>query len=150
MKRRMRIVTKIWLWSLLLPVTVAWGQADTLYTRDHVIPQKQPVTPLPSPKGALLRSAALPGWGQYYNGKRLKGSVFLLLQVGLLTGTLLQRSHTPSGGLTPLGNTLLFSLIGVRIYSMADAYVDAQLADFDDPQAHGRRPRVTVGLVLRW
>jgi nicotinamide mononucleotide adenylyltransferase len=30
-----------------------------------------------SPKGALLRSALIPGWGQVYNHKPLKGLLFL-------------------------------------------------------------------------
>ena len=33
-----------------------------------------------SPKGALLRSLAVPGWGQFYNGQYIKGPVVIVAQ----------------------------------------------------------------------
>jgi hypothetical protein len=78
-----------------------------------------------------------------------------LMEAGLLAGVLLERDRTGAGGLTPLGNGLLLGMIGVHIYGMADAYVDAHLADFDRPDAFGRRrlrspPALMLGLRLCW
>lgn len=140
----------LWFFSL---VPEARGQVDTLSTTDRSTPMISYVASLPSPTGALLRSTALPGWGQFYNRKPLKGTAFIFLQAGLFASILLQRDQNQAGGLTPLGNTLLLGLVGVRIYSMVDAYVDAHLADFDEPGANRRmsgRPEVTVGLRMRW
>ncbi|SVD05672.1 uncharacterized protein METZ01_LOCUS358526 [marine metagenome] len=119
---------------------------------DSVVVAKRPAIVeslhLPSPTGALLRSTALPGWGQFYNRKPLKGGLFLILQAGLFTGVLLQRDQPRSGGLTPLGNTMLLGLIGVRVFSIADAYVDAHFADFDD--LTGRSTGVALGVGVKW
>ena len=140
----------LWVFSL---APEARGQVDTLSTTDRSMSVISHVASLPSPTGALLRSTALPGWGQFYNRKPLKGTAFILLQAGLFAGVFLERDQTQAGGLTRLGNTLLLGLIGVRFYSMVDAYVDAHLADFDEPGANRRmsgRPAVTVGLRMRW
>lgn len=134
-----------------------FGQTDSL----AVVPRAEQAVVIssappfqPSPTGALLRSAAFPGWGQYYNRKPVKGAILLLLEAGLLTAVLLEREQPPLTGLTPIGNRLLFGLIGVHIYGMTDAYVDAHLADFDTPDVFGRRPRdnptVVVGFKVTW
>ena len=135
----------ILIWIMGVPAEAS-GQPDTL-----AVTAQSPIREAlhqPSPTGALLRSTALPGWGQFYNRKPLKGSLFLILQAGLFTGVLLQRDQSQAGGLTSLGNTMLLGLLGVRVYSMADAYVDAHFADFDEMVS--RRPGVVVGLQVKW
>lgn len=134
----------------------ARGQPVTAQAVGLAQPDTQHVVLRRSPVGAFLRSAALPGWGQFYNDKSLKGALFIVLQAGLITGVLLERGSSRSGGLTPLGSSLLLGLIGVRVYSMADAYVDAQFSDFDRPDELGqRRPirdhtiRLSAGVRLR-
>ena len=134
----------MFIWIMAVPPE-SFGQPDSV-----VVANRTPIIEslrLPSPTGALLRSTALPGWGQFYNRKPLKGSLFLILQAGLFTGVLLQRDQTRSGGLTPLGNTMLLGLIGVRILSIADAYVDAHFSNFDDMA--GRSTGVALGVQVR-
>jgi len=41
-----------------------------------------------TPLRAGLRSAIVPGWGQFYNGQRQKGTLFFLAEVAALGGTL--------------------------------------------------------------
>jgi len=41
-----------------------------------------------SPMAIGLRSAICPGWGQFYSGHNLKGTVFLLAEVGAISGVL--------------------------------------------------------------
>jgi len=135
----------IFTWIMVAPPE-SFGQPDSVVVGKR--PAVVELLHLPSPTGALLRSTALPGWGQFYNRKPLKGGLFLILQAGLFTGVLLQRDQAQSGGLTPLGNTMLLGLIGVRIFSIADAYVDAHFADFD--HMTGKKPGVVLGLRAKW
>ena len=151
-----------WLFSLALCIWISWdadiilGQPDFLQNADRIDPLVLVPSPptLPSPNGALLRSTTFPGWGQYYNRKPVKGVILLLLEAGLLTGLLLEREAPPSSGLTAAGGRLLSGLIGVHIYGMMDAYVDAHLADFDTPDVFGRRrwdkPTTMVGFRVTW
>lgn len=46
-----------------------------------------------SPPGALLRSLALPGWGQFYTGHPLRGTVTAVAQTAFLTGMVLKFRH---------------------------------------------------------
>ena len=41
-----------------------------------------------TPVGSGLRSALIPGWGQFYTGQKLKGSAFLVVEAGLAAGLL--------------------------------------------------------------
>ncbi len=41
-----------------------------------------------TPLGAGLRSAIVPGWGQYYTGQKAKGTLFLAAELGALAGVL--------------------------------------------------------------
>ena len=121
------------------------AQVDTLRTLSQSTLFK-----LPSPRGALLRSAVLPGWGQRYNKKPSKSVVIATLEIGLLAGALLQRDRV-NGGMTTTGRRLLLGLMGVHLFSIADAYVDAQLADFD--RSDGLAQRVvpqTSGIAVRF
>lgn len=134
---------------LLFIATESYGQADTVQTQSRGTLLK-----LPTPRGALLRSAVLPGWGQRYNKKPLKSVVIATLEVGLLAGALLQRDRV-NGGMTTTGRRLLLGLIGVHLFSVADAYIDAQLADFDRPNELTRRgiqpsSGIAVGFSVFW
>lgn len=79
-------------------------------------------------RGAMLRSLTLPGWGQFYNGRRWKGSVIAVVQTGSAVGYFVRREQIRG---TPARNYFLFSTIGIVLYSMADAYVDAHLDRVD-------------------
>lgn len=92
-----------------------------------------------SPKGAMLRSMIFPGWGQWYNQKRLKAVVVFGAEVGLLTNSIYlnqkcQASQTTLEREFYINNRNLSNwwLLGVILFSMADAFVDAHLYHFDE------------------
>jgi hypothetical protein len=96
-------------------------------------------TNIKSPTGAMLRSLFFPGLGQWYNGKKLKAVVIFLGQTGLLANSIylnqqLVKSQTDYEREFYINNRNLsvWWLVGVTLFSMADAYVDAQLSDFDE------------------
>ncbi len=115
---------KIWIPVLLLagglwtPVRADEVPADSLQVR--------------APRGAMVRSLALPGWGQFYNGKRLKGVVIAAAEIGSGVALFVERSQSTEAVATVSDrNTYLFTTIGIILYSMADAYVDAHLDTVD-------------------
>ena len=92
-----------------------------------------------NPTGAMLRSLAVPGWGQFYNGKWLKGILVAGAETGLVANAIVLNKWAKGTGtedeqLYYLDNrNLSFWILGaVILYSMADAYVDAALFDFDE------------------
>ena len=92
---------------------------------------------LPSAHGALLRSAVLPGWGQFYNGRPVKGLFFGAASATALTAVAIEHRRIRSAP-TPEehqdrtarrnGRLLYFALSAAL--AAIDAYVDAHLADF--------------------
>jgi hypothetical protein len=116
-----------------LPAFAAPGKADSLQVK--------------SPTGAMLRSLALPGWGQWYNGRTFKALLVTGAEVGLVTDAIvLDHLATHSGNAVDrafyLDNKSLaiWWLAGVILYSMADAYVDAHLYHFDESPDLGLLP----------
>lgn len=95
-----------------------------------------------SPSGAALRSLVIPGWGQYYNGKKIKAGLAFAGEAGLLGAALYWNSRAAEAKrANNEANQLLFEdwrngcywgLAALIVYSMLDAYVDAQLSDFDE------------------
>ncbi|MDZ7262965.1 MAG: DUF5683 domain-containing protein [candidate division KSB1 bacterium] len=92
-----------------------------------------------SPKGAMLRSLIFPGWGQWYNQKRLKAVVVFGTEIGLLANSIYlnqkcQASQTTLEREFYINNRNLSNwwLLGVVLFSMADAFVDAHLYRFDE------------------
>ncbi len=92
---------------------------------------------LPSAHGALLRSAVLPGWGQFYNGRPVKGLFFGAASATALTAVLVEHGRIRSAP-TPeehqdrtarRNSRLLYFALSVAL-AATDAYVDAHLADF--------------------
>ena len=92
---------------------------------------------LPSAHGALLRSAVLPGWGQFYNGRPIKGLFFGAASATALTATVVGHRRIRSAP-TPeehqdrtarRNSRLLYFALSVALAAI-DAYVDAHLADF--------------------
>ncbi len=81
-------------------------------------------------RGAVLRSIALPGWGQFYNGKRVKGSIIATAEVASAIAWVVRRKQIKERG-TQERNLYLFSTIGIVLYSVGDAYVDAHLSRVD-------------------
>lgn len=92
-----------------------------------------------SPTGAMLRSLALPGWGQFYNGKWFKGVLAIGVETGLVLNAIylnaqLEKSTDPYDQEFYRNNrNLSFWWLGATILlSMLDAYVDAHLYHFDE------------------
>ncbi len=92
-----------------------------------------------SPRGAMLRSIFVPGWGQFYNGKWFKGIVIAGTEIGLVTNAIIQNQYAVNS--TTLlerefyvnnRNLSFWWLAGAVLYSAVDAYVDAQLYHFDE------------------
>jgi len=114
--------------------------ADTT-TAQHVRPTEKDtaIVVQKSPRGAMLRSLFVPGWGQLYNGKWLKAIVIAGAEIGLITNAVIQNQlavrstniyekefYQNNRGLS------IWWLAGIILYSMADAYVDAHLYNFDE------------------
>jgi hypothetical protein len=78
------------------------------------------------PRRAMLRSLALPGWGQFYNKKKIKGGIIAAVEVGSAVAYFVKRDRLRSLA-SAERNVYFFSTIGIVLYSMADAYVDAYL-----------------------
>lgn len=87
-----------------------------------------------------LRSAILPGWGQFHAGHNLKGTVFILAEAGAMTGVLVADSKRE--------DAMRIHERAVRAYNSADqvdeieAAYDAMLNAFDDVERwHENRKR---------
>ncbi|MBN2010294.1 hypothetical protein JW960_13195 [candidate division KSB1 bacterium] len=94
---------------------------------------------IPSPKGAMIRSIIVPGWGQFYNGKRFKAMLICGIQVGTLARSVVYNQLYQNSTIDEdkefylnLRNQSTWFLAGSVIYSMLDAFVDAQLSTFDE------------------
>lgn len=124
-----------------------------------------------SPTGALLRSVAVPGWGQFYNQSYIKTAVigglesFLIYQVVYywkraskyedlyVNDTTASKSEKfiQFDKYRDLRNQHLWFLGITMFYSMFDAYVDAHLKNFNidlTPEFDARREDLTVWLTL--
>ena len=92
-----------------------------------------------SPSAAMVRSLLIPGWGQWYNGKKWKAALACGAELGLAANAALQ-NHYLQGASDPQvreyylhnRNTSNWVLALVVVLSMLDAYVDAHFADFDE------------------
>lgn len=106
-----------------------------------------------SPRGALLRSFAIPGWGQAYAGAPGRGTIYFGLEAGSLwmvfktrqqlaasrvrDRALRERDQLDQGQISPLTRSRaqqfedwITLAVFVALFSGADAYVTAQLSDF--------------------
>jgi hypothetical protein len=131
----MNLQRQKWLLLLLWLIAAAVGAAPA--AKDSV----------KSPTGAMLRSLAVPGWGQWYNGKKFKAVLAAGGELGLVVDAiwlnqLAVRSSNEYDRLYYQDNRSLaiWWLAGVILYSMADAYVDAHLFKFDESPALSMQP----------
>ncbi len=91
-----------------------------------------------SPRSAMMRSIVFPGWGQWYNRRKIKSIVIFSGEIGLATGVIVQ--HVRFRDSTVLAerafflddrNKLMWWLGGFIAYSALDAFVDSYLHNFD-------------------
>ena len=127
-------------WASLLLVLLAGQPVGT--TGVEADSTRTAQSPLPSAHGALLRSAVLPGWGQFYNGRPVKGLFFGAASATALTATVVEHRRIRSAP-TPeehqdrtarRNGRLLYFALSVALAAI-DAYVDAHLADFGAVQS---------------
>ena len=122
--------------------------------------------PYRSPTGALLRSAVIPGWGQFYNREPLKGLGYGSLQAGLLGWVLYENSradearenHQLTGDPAweqayeehyNRRRSLIWYTAGAWVLSMLDAYVDAYLFGFEaENRSFDRNAGLALGIVI--
>ncbi len=106
-----------------------------------------------NPTGALFRSAVIPGWGQFYNRKYIKAVIFAGGQGWLANGIYhdwknanRHEKNFKNAFDDPVyqaaefdkfedardsRNLKMWIMAAAIFYSMFDAYVDAQLSDFE-------------------
>jgi len=104
-----------------------------------------------SPMGALLRSVAFPGWGQFYNRRYFKGVVVFGAETTFITlaaiewNRMIKHKRNFQNPDYPdrywefeqfefyedRRNLFLWITAGIVFLSMFDAYVDAHLYNFD-------------------
>ncbi|MDM7926956.1 MAG: DUF5683 domain-containing protein, partial [bacterium] len=98
-----------------------------------------------SPRGALIRSAVLPGWGQWYNGARWKTGLVAAAAAGLAANIVIQNRRA-ADSITEderafyenSRNLTWWWVVGLYGLTLADAYVDAHLWHFDTGPELGR------------
>lgn len=91
-----------------------------------------------SPRGALIRSAVLPGWGQWYNGARWKTGLVTAAAAGLAANIVIQNRRAADSVTEDerafyenSRNLTWWWVAGLYGLTLADAYVDAHLWHFD-------------------
>lgn len=124
--------------------------------------------------GALLRSVAVPGWGQFYNRRYIKAGVVFIAESFFIYEAARWWKKTEDQYdkvlLTPEDQDQFYQfqlyksyrgtrddylwLVGITVFvSMFDAYVDAHLAGFDvdlTPDFEPREHKSSLSLVLRF
>ena len=130
----------------------AEGTAQTLPVAD-VSAASRPVESK-NPTGALLRSLALPGWGQLYNEQYIKSALVVAAEGLLIAGAVVEHRRaeddhdiyqdlSQSDAVREAAwnrysrridkrNTYLWYYAGFKFLSVIDAYVDAHLYRFDE------------------
>jgi hypothetical protein len=118
-----------------------------------------------SPTGALFRSIAFPGWGQFYNGKYFKSTVVFGTETTFITLAVIEwgrrNEHKRNFERLPQNhpdkawefeqfrfyedrrNLFLWITTGIVFLSMFDAYVDAQLYNFDKEKV----PDLSISMI---
>jgi hypothetical protein len=130
-----------------------------------------------NPTGALLRSLALPGWGQLYNEQYIKSALVLAAEGLLVAGAVVehQRAGDDHAVYQDLSrseavreaawnrysrridkrNAYLWYYAGFKFLSVIDAYVDAHLYRFDEGPfgvevRAGRQEEFGLAVLLRF
>jgi hypothetical protein len=127
-----------------------WGQTGS---QAPPVSEIQPDTALEqkSPMGALLRSVAFPGWGQFYNKQYIKSLIVFGAETAFITAAAVDWSRMKKHERNfqnpnypdrywefeqfefyeDRRNMFLWITAGIVFLSMFDAYVDAHLYNFD-------------------
>ena len=127
------------------PAAAAPGDSVSSLPRDTSATPAAPSAGALSPSGSFWRSVVLPGWGQFHNGRPVRGVVYAGLIAGC-AGMAVRNWDLAVGGTGGSGAESLFLsgrawakgrnnwiILGAFVYSLCilDAYVDAHLQTFD-------------------
>ena len=92
-----------------------------------------------NPTGAMIRSLVFPGLGQWYNNKKFKALIVFCAETGLLANAIylnqqlvISTEDYERNFYIENRNISVWWLVGVILYSVTDAFVDAHLAGFDE------------------
>jgi hypothetical protein len=135
---------------VLVPQSLGQTEQDPTVTK---VSEPDTLLKNKSPMGALIRSVAFPGGGQFYNRKYLKGIVVFGTETTFITLAAIEwgRANTHKKNFQNPGypyserywefeqfkfyedrrNLFLWITAGIVFLSMFDAYVDAHLYNFD-------------------
>lgn len=109
-------------------------QSNRIINKDDTVKSS-----IKSPTGAMIRSLIFPGWGQLHNKKYVKSILVFGAETGLIANSIyLNQKYKASQTVWErefyINNRNLSNwwLVGVILFSMADAFVDAHLTDFDE------------------
>lgn len=105
-----------------------------------------------NPTGAMLRSLALPGWGQFYNQQYWKAALVVAGEAAIIASAVYYHNLYKDATTTDAQEFYLdqrnvrFWWLGAAILiSMLDAYVDAHLYNFDESESLALRPHAGYG-----
>ncbi len=103
--------------------------------------EASPAKPLKSSTGAVFRSLAVPGWGQFYTENYWKAAGFFIIESSFIIGIsrnhdLMMRFKTGDDFLSEKfhrnqRNKLIWWLAGFSLLSMGDSYVNAHMYKLD-------------------
>ncbi len=99
--------------------------------------------PVKSPWGAVLRSAVLPGWGQFYNKKYIKSALAASVNGVLFSQIIHNQNQWEKTGERSYFNRRndFYWYFGIAyLLTLADAYVDAYLFGFNKAMDIGLSP----------
>lgn len=91
------------------------------------------------PSAAMYHSLWLPGWGQLDNGRKKKAALFIAAEAFCIGGFMYEQYLLRESGGTEFErnqirtdrNTFVIYWLGAKIFCMVDAYVDAQLRNYN-------------------
>ncbi len=110
--------------------------------------------PLKNPMGAVLRSAILPGWGQWYNEQHAKAGVAFTLNgyfIYKIWDFHRQWRTTRDQGFRDRRNLYTWYFGLAYALTLLDAYVDAYLYGFDQAMRIGWLPQpISTQGVIGW
>ena len=128
-------------------------QADTTAAEPSIVK---------SPRTAVIRSALIPGWGQWYNEKRIK-AIIVFGGEAVLVGTAIGYHRLASKSETDIErdfyldnkSKFIWYFVAAHLLNMLDAYIDAHLWDFDTgpdlSSVHpGEEAVLLFGIRLKW
>lgn len=129
----------LWIILILSPVDTSAQKINSLLT-NSIIEHYQLEDSLnagKSPRNAMIRSLIVPGWGQLYNGKKIKSLIIFGAETSVFSAILIQNNRLSDSKTSENRsfhrderNKFIWWFGGVIIYSILDAYVDAYLQGF--------------------